>query len=87
MARLHTAELALASDGSLLLNVSALCDASGLRNAMSAAARLKGDVFVGIRLDARCAAEVRRELELILPNATWDVVAKMRRADRRRRSR
>lgn len=70
------AELAVTSDGELVLNVRALEGSTKLEALVRQAGQQPGAVFVGVVLTPKEAQNVVNELSRILPNATRLVAAK-----------
>ncbi len=81
--RIHRAELALASDGTVLLNLTTLVDDSDVDALLEIAKEEKGRVFIGVELDNGEAATLLRRLQ----NGVGDGVGKTVGARRWRRRR
>lgn len=80
----HTAALALASDGTLLLNVAGEAGDDDLEALIKRAKASSGSVFVGIPLSAAEARRVAQRLEHSSAEAAALVFAARRKRGRRR---
>ena len=84
--RVHRAELALASDGTALLNITTLVDDTELDALLDIAKEEKGRVFIGVELDAGEAAPLLRRLQHGVGDAVGKTVGARRWRRRGRRS-
>jgi hypothetical protein len=78
--RVCRAELAITSEGEVLLNVLALDDVSTLDRVLQLARRQPGAVFVGLALSPSERRLLTRGVRMILPNATAPVAGRRFRA-------
>jgi hypothetical protein len=74
--RVCRAELAITSEGDVLLNVLALNDVRRLDELLKLAKRERGAVFIGVALSPSGRRRLAREVQLILPNATIPIAGR-----------
>jgi hypothetical protein len=74
--RVHWADVAVSSDGTVLLNVAHFDDAVGLERMLKMAMGQRGEVFIGVALSPKEKGTLLRSVELVLPNATGPIVGR-----------
>jgi hypothetical protein len=78
----------MASDGSVLVNLATLGAPVSLSSLLASARQMQGEIFIGVRLDQKEAAQVRRRLDDAGAEAAAEIYGQRRRREtaRRRRS-
>lgn len=73
--RIHRAELAVTSDGGVLLNAALLDVLPRLELILEAARTQPGSIFIGVSLTPSETRQLRADTAALLPNATGRIIA------------
>jgi hypothetical protein len=80
--RIHRADLAVTTDGAVLLNVAPFDENLGAMALVKVALVQPGEVFIGVSLSPQEVGNLIRGVGLILPNVTGPIVGRRLRSRR-----